>query len=88
MYDQLVKAIDERSAEIYTKEEWTEVHNIQEQTGLSFELNAMQSHVLDVLFEEMPSLFQGIRWMNDESGMPLWVRPGVEWQLDTDYEDD
>jgi hypothetical protein len=88
MYDQLVKAIDERSAEIYTNEEWTEVHDIQEQTGLSFELNVMRSHVLDVLFEEKPYLFQGIRWMNDDSGMPLWVRPGVEWQLDTDYEED
>jgi hypothetical protein len=88
MYDQLVKAIDERSAEIYTKEQWTEAHDIQEQTGLNFDLNEMCNHVLGVLFEEKPYLFQGIRWMNDDSGMPIWVRPGVEWQLDTDYEED
>ena len=37
-------------------------------------------------FERDPDAFEGVQWVNNEDGMPVWVRPGVEWQ--TDLEDD
>lgn len=39
-------------------------------------------------YERDPEAFDGVQWVNNEEGMPLWVRPGVEWQTDLDDEDD
>ena len=48
----------------------------------------MRCSVLEALFEEQPELFEGSSWMNDDNGMPLWVRPGVTWIPDFELDDE
>lgn len=48
----------------------------------------MQCSVFESLFEDQPELFKDYQWINSEQGMPLWVRPGVEWTLDDEDDDE
>jgi hypothetical protein len=88
MNTELESAIDRRSAELYSDDEWQVGLAQFEKIGLSTELYDMRCHVLETVFEESPDLFEGIDWMNDDNGMPLWVRPGVKWIPDFQLEDD
>jgi hypothetical protein len=53
-----------------------------------FEEYEQMCEIYQVAFERRPDVFEGLRWINDEGGMPLWVKQGVEWELDQDYDDD
>lgn len=44
--------------------------------------------IYETAFERNPEVFGDIRWINNEDGLPLWVRPGVEWIPDYELEDD
>lgn len=46
------------------------------------EFDSRQEEVFDQAYLEKPELFKGIDWINSELGLPLWVRPGVEWVID------
>jgi hypothetical protein len=87
MNPQLATAIEKRSAELFTEDEWRPHIEQCERLGLCTELYDMRCHVIETVYSEQPELFEGVTWMNDDNGMPLWVRPGVTWmpdQLDDD----
>lgn len=44
--------------------------------------------VFETAFERRPELFEKLSWINDDDGMPLWVRPGVEWSPDYELADE
>jgi hypothetical protein len=46
------------------------------------EFDSRQEEVFDRAYLEKPEVFKGINWINSELGLPLWVRPGVEWEID------
>jgi hypothetical protein len=79
MNPELEAAIERLAANLYTPDEWQQHISQYEDIGLSTELYDMRCHVLEELYELDPSLFDDINWMNDDNGMPLWVRPGVTW---------
>lgn len=88
MNDKLEAAIELVSAELFPKEQWDKFTAQYEQIGLSNDLYEMRWEVLATVFERDPELFEGINWINDDNGMPLWVRPGVNWIPDFELEDD
>ena len=77
------------SFSMYDKDTWDRM-NKEAESSFGFELYDCKCEVLEALFEKEPELFSDYRWINDESGMPLWVRPGVDWipqhEIDGDYE--
>ena len=79
--------IDEVSLELYSQEEWETAKGIDDLLGLS-EHNDMCSEVFNLAFERRPELFKDIQWVNSDYGFPLWVRPGVEWRLEDDEDED
>lgn len=83
LFNFLPKYIDDLSLELYSKEEWDFAKGTDELLGLS-EHYQMSTKVFDVAFERHPELFEGCQWFNNEDGLPLWVRPGVEWVPDDD----
>ena len=90
MYKDLEDAIEQVSAELFTKDEWQAHLSRYEDIGLSIDLYEMRVEVLAEVFERSPDLFNDMAYMNNENGMPLWVRPGVTWtpEQDPDEEDD
>lgn len=84
MNPQLAQFIEQKSAELYPKEVWEPLYAKHESIGLCTELYDLRCEVMEACFEERPELFEGIKWVNDDNGMPLWVRPGVEWSVDDD----
>ena len=88
MYQELIAAIEKKSAELFTEEEWQKYQEQYDRIGLCTELYDMRCSVLEALFEEQPELFEGSSWMNDDNGMPLWVRPGVTWIPDYELDDE
>jgi hypothetical protein len=86
--DQLSNAIDERALKLYSEDEWQKQDAIYQERGINFELNCMLEETLSDLFGSNPDLFQGSNWLNDDNGLPLWVRPGVEWVPDNELDDD
>jgi len=84
----LEAAVNEQGYKLYPKEEWDKQNAIYEERGINFELNCMLEEALDKTFEVSPELFEGANWFNDDNGLPLWIRPGVEWVPDNELEDD
>jgi hypothetical protein len=87
MNPELVEYIEKRSAELYSKERWEPLQKQHNDIGLCTELYDLRCDVVETCFTERPELFEGIQWINDENGMPLWVKPGVEWTIEDDYDD-
>jgi hypothetical protein len=88
MNEELETYIEQVSAELFTAEEWDKYKQQYDQIGLSTDLYEMRWEVLATVFERRPELFDGIQWINDDNGMPLWVRPGVTWIPDFELDDD
>ena len=57
-----------------------------------FEEQEMLQEIYDSVYEENPEVFDGIQWLDSDLGLPVWVRPGVEWipahELEDDDDDD
>jgi hypothetical protein len=79
--------LDQKSSKLYTKHEWEVAERAHKSLGISFEYYEMQCEVFDSLYEDNPGLFDNYQWINAEDGMPLWVRPGVEWIPDYRLDD-
>jgi hypothetical protein len=49
-----------------------------------------QCEIYSTAYDRRPELFNKLQWINNDDGMPLWVRPGVEWkpEYDLSYDDD
>jgi len=84
----LAQEIDQRAKALYTEHEWTVAQRAYECLGISIEYYEMQCEVFDALYEDKPELFTEYQWINADDGMPLWVRPGVEWIPEHFYEED
>lgn len=87
-YAALGTAIDERGLSLYPQEEWDKVNAEYDKRGICFELNCMLEDTITDLFGTNPELFEGANWINDDNGLPLWVREGVEWKPDTEVDED
>ena len=78
------------SSRLYSKEAWDQRREKYDKVGIDFELYDMKCEVFNRLFDETPDYFNEYQWINDEDGMPLWVRPGVNWvpqhELDDEYD--
>ena len=83
----LADAIDAHATQLFPQDEWDKQNAIHAQRGINFELNCMMEDVITDVFNSKPELFEGAEWINDCSGLPLWVRPGVEWIPDHEIED-
>lgn len=79
---ELADFVDDLSLKVYPKEQWESVMELDNFAG-QLELNDMQTEVLDTAFKERPDLFENMQWINTEEGLPLWVRPGVDWSPET-----
>ena len=86
--DKFAKEIDKLSLSLYDKETWTERRETYNKVGIDIPYYDMQCEVFDTLFSQQPDLFVNYQWINDETGMPLWVRPGVEWVPQHELDDD
>jgi long-subunit fatty acid transport protein len=86
-YDPLSSLIDSISMELFTKEQWEDARGTDYFLG-TYDFNDMLSQVMGLAFERSPNTFNGVQWINDDYGFPLWVRPGVEWSADDDDEED
>ena len=82
------KALDKVSSELFDKETWEERRNKFEDVGIDILYYDMQCAVFEKLYEQKPNLFTNYQWINDETGMPLWVRPGVDWVPQQDLDDE
>ena len=53
-----------------------------------FQVYTKHQEVFAVAYEKDPDAFEGIRFLNDEDGLPLWIRPGCEddWQPNHELE--
>ena len=60
-------------------------HDPNGETALDYFL---QCDVYGEAYDRRPELFDKLLWINDEDGMPLWVRPGVDWIPDHELDDD
>jgi hypothetical protein len=78
-YKGLVRLIERIAAEMYSDEEWQKA----EQAGIGMTYNFMLSDVYAAAYEKDPDSFEGVNWVNSEDGLPVWVRPGVNWQPST-----
>ena len=78
----LANEIDAHATRLFPQEEWDKQNAIYDQRGINFELNCMIEDVITDVFTTKPELFEGAQWINDDNGLPLWVRPGVEWVPD------
>ena len=77
---QFSEMLDKVSLELYSKDAWKVEQDNYDKLGLmSPEFDMMLTHTHDILFERHPHLFDGMSFIESECGMPLWVRPGVEW---------
>ena len=85
--DRFSKAVDDKATELFTRQEWTNRRKAYEKTGLDNTFCDMQRHTLDAVYNDDPTLFQDYQWINSDDGLPLWVRPGVEWVCDNDLND-
>lgn len=74
--------VDNLSFEVFPKEEWDEVMKLEGFAG-HHALYDMQTEVLETAFYKRPDLFENMQWINTEEGLPLWVRPGVDWSPET-----
>ena len=86
-YDPLSTLIDTISLELFTKDQWDYARGTDSYLG-TYTFNDMLSQVMGLAFERSPDTFGGVQWINDDFGIPLWVRPGVEWSPDDDDEDE
>lgn len=77
--EEFAQELDRKSLELYSKEEWETSRSNYETIGIDIEYYDMQCHAFESLFAEKPDLFDNYQWINSEDGMPLWVRPGVDW---------
>jgi hypothetical protein len=84
----LQEVFDKRLYELFSKEEWEQAVEKESRIGINMELNEMIETVLDDIFETSPSIFGNAPWINDDNGLPVWVRPGVEWEMDEDDPED
>jgi hypothetical protein len=67
--------------ELYSKDQWDAVtDNSDSIPFLNLEANEMYENVYSTAYQRRPELFDSIRWINDEAGLPIWVKPGVEWE--------
>lgn len=78
---QAVQLIDKLSEELYSKDEWESARGLDSLLGM-MDVNLMIEEVIDTAFNRKPELFENIRWFNDENGLPIWVRPDVEWEME------
>lgn len=81
-YTGLVHLIERTSDRLYSKDEWKEADK-ETETNVGFKYYDMLSSVYDTAFAEDPSAFEGVYWINSDDGLPVWVRPGVNWQPST-----
>lgn len=84
----LAKALDDVSYRLYDKSEWEQRNKSYDKFGLDIQLYDMKCSVFETLFDEQPDMFADYQWINDDNGMPLWVRPGVEWIPEYELEDE
>ena len=77
----LVSYIDKLSLELYNEKEWESARGLDSLLGM-VDANLMMEEVIDTAFQRSPELFNNVRWFNDENGMPIWVRPGIEWEIE------
>ena len=67
--------------ELYSKEQWDSVTDDSDSLPfLNLEANEMYENVYATAYERRPELFDSIHWINDEAGLPIWVKPGVDWE--------
>lgn len=79
-YSGFVTLVESVAHELYSKSEWEEA-----EADPCFLLKTdMLTNVYDTAFTRNPKAFDNIQWINDDNGMPAWVRPGVEWSPDLD----
>jgi hypothetical protein len=68
--------------ELFSKEQWDNAHAHSNSISfLNLEANEMLETVYSTAYERRPELFESIQWINDEAGLPIWVKPGVEWEI-------
>lgn len=80
-------ALDKKAAQLYSSEEWSSGKNRYEKYGIDSGFYDMQCTTFQAVFDEHPQLFNGFQWIDSEDGMPLWVRPGVNWTPDNHAEE-
>jgi hypothetical protein len=78
-YKGLVHLIERTATDMYSDEEWQQAeHETEANIGMTY--NLMLSEVYHAAFAEDPTSFEGVNWVNSDEGLPVWVRPGVNWQ--------
>jgi hypothetical protein len=85
-FTEFVTHVEGVAQELYPDKDWS-----QDSSGFDFMENILLEEVYSTAYERAPHKFENINWINDAYGMPLWVRPGVQWtadSLDDDYDDD
>ena len=85
--DDFSSYIDQVSLELFTVEDWDSAKGYDSLLG-STDFNDMVGQVMTTAFERKPELFEGIQWINTDWGFPLWVRPGVTWEMPDEDDDD
>ena len=80
--DEYSDYVDNLSHKVFPKEQWEEVKQL-EGFAKHHALYDMQTEVLETAFYKRPDLFENMQWINTEEGLPLWVRPGVDWSPET-----
>jgi hypothetical protein len=81
-YKGLVHLIERTATNMYSDEEWRQAEK-EAETNIGMTYNFMLSDVYAAAYEEDPTSFEGVNWVNSEDGLPVWVRPGVDWQPTT-----
>ena len=81
-------AIASMADRLYDETVWTKRKENYEAVGIDCKLYQMQCEVFEKLYNEQPDYFTGYQWINSDDGMPLWVRPGVEWLTQDELEDE
>lgn len=85
---ELAEFLDQLKLEMFPAEDWEKYKDRYETVGICTEYYEMQCSVFEEAFERKPELFDGIRWVDTEDGMPLWVRPGENWTSELLTKDD
>ena len=55
-----------------------------------FERYDKEQEIFALAFEREPEAFDGLRFLNNEDGLPVWIRPGYEdhWKSNHELDDE
>lgn len=87
MATEFAEVVQTTALELFPEPEWVAAKNQFEEIGINTEYYDMRCTVFETAYDRYPHLFERYQWINDENGMPLWVRPGVDWVPDYELED-